>query len=200
MLKIIVAFAVLSMAACGSASQAGPKPAAPAPTVQQQPPSPEAVQGPVDLSGKLLMISGEGLAGFRMRLTPSPWRGQFSPPQPNGVRMLLLERTDLHALLAIMPYADDGTDARRLAVQARTALIAEGAIDITEIESEPFGRYAFMADGMANGQPARVYIAIVPHPTSGGIYLIFKAISSTAVSDEFLKDVRSIADSIGPLK
>ena len=201
MQKIFATLAILTLAACGSAAQTGPRTTnpplidaqkpKPAPPTDAPPPSEGAT---TDVSGATLTLRG---IDFQLTMTKAPW--QVWNAQSGGSRIFFV-RQDVPATMMIIAVKKAGTDAKGMTEEAEKQAKAGGLTIVQPTAAESPTRWAFVADGLEGGNPARTYAAVVQHPTTKDAYLVFIAACDPKNADAFFKDVRAVADSVSPIK
>jgi len=196
MRTLAVLFAV-TLAACGSASSAGPKtsnpPLKPDPATQ---PAPPAEDEDVAVDGFNLKVKK---LGFQITLTTAPWEGKTD--RENGGFRIVLSRPDLGGMLLLIPVREENGTAQAMAEALRTKASQQPDLtSVTPVAAEGKGRYAFTGDRVLDGKPMRSYLGIHPHPTLPGAFIFAIAHVPADKADAFLKDVRTSLDTIAPLQ
>lgn len=196
MQKIFATLAIMFMAACGSAAQTGPKTSNPPLAKQPAPADDGAQKPPVEIDGLTLKVNA---LDFQMTMTAAAWSGKLDPQQ-NGSLRLVFMRKDIQAVMLVIPIRADKETAKSIAENQLKAAQGQN-LTVSALATEGNGRYAFTADSAAgDADPTRTYFGVMPHPQVNDAYLIFVATSAPKDSDAFLKEVRTIADSVGPIK
>lgn len=186
------------VAACGSSSKTAAKapepPAAAAPAPAPEPEAP-AAKPHVEQDGNTLKFN---ILGFQLTMSDAEWKGQLAREENGSVRVVLF-RPELEALLVIIPVRAQGESAKSIAESQHGAATKEPGLAVSPVADEGKGRYAFTADRMIDGEQARTYLAVSPHPSFPGAYLI--AVGQVAVdkADAFLAEVRTALDSLAAL-
>lgn len=197
MTRTVAMLLALTLAACGSASSAGPKtsnpPLKPAPKPE---PSPDpSGKDLVEQDGMTLKFK---LLGFKLTMTPSPWKGNVAQ-QDDGSLLITFKRDDLGAMVVIFPLSAKGASAKAIAEKEHASVSNEPNLTLTPVVDDGKGRWAFTGDRAVDGKDYRTYLTVAPHPSVADGYLLVVAHSSKDASDAFLKEVRTILDSLAPL-
>ena len=194
MTKILALLMVITLAACGSASTAGPKTSNP--PLKKEPPKAKPAPGgdEVEVEGFTLKIKS---LEFQITMTTAPWQGK-SARSNDGQLQVILERPDLEGMLFLGAIRAQ-TDAKGIVEAHQAALTQKGLANVSAVEAENGGRYAFTADATEDGKTSRVYVSAIPHPKASGAYVLAMAFVPVANADAFLKDVRASLDTIAPL-
>jgi hypothetical protein len=197
MQKFLAAFAILTMAACGAPAQTGPKTTNPPLTADQKAAHDTDKKPPqVEVVGRTLKVH---VLSFQMTMTPDEWSGKIDP-QPNGTLRLAFLRKDLHAVLVIIPVLAPKETVQSIVEHQLKGSKDEG-LTVSAIVAENNGRLAFTAETAANDpEPVTNYLGVMPHPTIKDAFLIIVATCAPKDADAFLKDVRTVADTIGPIQ
>lgn len=200
MQKILATTLILLMAACGSASQTGPKTSNPPLTAGQRPkaPKPDAPKDeppPIEQDGLTLKFNH---LGFKITMTPSAWKGHYSEDPKEGAR-IAFDRDDLTSVLLIIPVVAKDTDAKAIADDQHDKAAKDATLTVSAVSVESGGRYVFTIDRVQDGVPHRTYLAVTAHPSISDAYIIGVAEGTTSTSDAFLKEVRAVLDSIASL-
>ena len=198
MQKILATLAITLMAACGSAAQTGPRTSNPPvaqapkaePPAEAQPAPPETT----DVSGATVTLRG---VDFQLTMTKAPWK--VANGQGGGSSIVFI-RPDIPASMMIIAIKKPGTDAKGVIEEAQRQAKSGGLAIVEAPTDEGAGRWAFIADGQEGGKPVRTYAAAVPHPVTKDAYLVFIAACDPKDADAFLKDVRAVEDTVGPIK
>lgn len=197
MTKIVAMLVALTLAACGSASTAGPKTSNP-PLKKEPPkadPAPPA-QDEVEVDGFTLKIKP---LEFRITMTTAPWQGKPHRADDGQLR-IILERPDLEGMLFLGAIRAENASSQAVVETHHAALAQNQSVsNLSAVTAENGGRYAFTADGTEDGKVTRVYVAASPHPTTPGAYVLSMGFVPAANADAFLKDVRASLDTIAPL-
>lgn len=198
MMRTLAVLCALTLAACGSASKAGPKTTNP-PLAKPDPatqPAPPAEDEDVVVDGFTLKIKK---LGFQITMTESPWEGKTD--RSSGSIRIVLARPDLGALLLLIPIKADGMTAQSIAEDQQTKAAQQPDLSaVTPVAAESNGRYAFTGDRTEDGKTSRTYLAVLPHPTIAGAFIVAVGQMPADKADAFLKDVRASLDTVAPLK
>jgi len=196
MQKILATLAIMILAACGSAAQTGPKTSNPPLAKEPAPKTDDAQKPPMERDGLTLKFTH---LAFQITMTPSPWKGNYTEDPNNGAQ-IAFERDDLSSVLLIMPVAAKNLSAQGLADDQHQKAMKDASLTVGAVTAENGGRYAFTIDRMADGVAHRTYLAVTPHPSLPDAYIVGVAEGTTSTSDAFLKEVRTVLDSISPIK
>jgi len=196
MTRIVATLTVLALAACGSASKAGPKtsnpPLTPDTTAKK---TPDPAEKPaVEQDGLTLKFNQ---LAFRLTLTPAPWKGNLAREQDGSTRIVLL-RPDAEAVLVLIPIHAPGESAKAIADDQHAKASKEPHITTAPVAAEARGRHAFTGDRTDDGVASRTYLAVSPHPSIADAYIVAVAQMKVDAADAFLAEVRAVLDSIAP--
>jgi hypothetical protein len=195
MRSILATLAIMTMAACGSAAQTGPKTSNP-PLAKEPAPKTDDAPKPVEIDGLTLKVNA---LDFQMTMTAAPWSGKLDAQQDGSLRLVFM-RKDVQAVMLVIPIKAEKETAKSIAESQLKAAQGQN-LTASALADEGNGRYAFTADSAAGDpNPTRTYFGVLPHPALKDAFLILVATSDPKDSDAFLKEVRTIADSIGPIK
>jgi hypothetical protein len=198
MQRILATIAILAMAACGSAAQTGPKTTNP-PLTTEQKVKDGGQKPPMQNDGLKLMVN---ILSFQLTMTPSPWTGDLLKNQGEDGKVtlrLVLQRKDTGAVMLIIPIKAENETAKSIAESQLKAAQDQG-LAASALADEGKGRYAFTIDSAAtDAKPTKTYFSVLPHPSTKDAFLIVVATTEPKDADAFFKDVRTIADSIGPI-
>lgn len=196
MQKIFAALAILTMAACGSAAQTGPKTSNPPLAKERTPKTDDGKKPPVELDGLTLKVH---TLDFQMTMTAAPWNGKIDPQQNGSLRLFFI-RKDIHAVMGVIPVRAEKETAQSIAESEIKAAWGRG-LPPSPLAAEGNGRSAFTVDSAAGApNPTRTYFGVMKHPVIKDAFLIFVATCEPKDADAFLEEVRTIADSVGPIK
>lgn len=196
MRMILATLAIMLMAACGSAAQTGPKTSNPPLAAQPAPKTDDAEKPPIEIDGLTLKVN---VLDFQMTMTAAAWSGKLDPQQGGGLRLVFI-RKDIHAVMIVIPVSAENETAKSIAESQLKVAQSQG-LTVSALATEGNGRSAFTADSAANDpDPTRTYFGVMAHPVIKDGYLVILATTDPKTSDAFLKEVRTIADSIGPIK
>src|SRR5690348_10691533 len=160
MTRTVAMLLALTVAACGSASKAGPKTTNP--PLKTAEPKPEPKPDPaedVEVDGFTLKIKK---LDFKITMTTAPWQGK-SHTSDDGQFQVILERPDLGGMMFLGAMRAKDTSAQKIVDSYRADLSQKPELsNFTAVTAENAGRYAFTADGMEDGKASRVYIAASP--------------------------------------
>ena len=196
MQKFLASFAIMTMAACGSAAQTGPKTTNPPLTADQKAAHDTDKKPQVEVVGRTLKVHA---LSFQMTMSAEAWSGKLDP-QPNGSVRLAFLRKDINAVLVVIPIMAPNETAQSIAESQLKNSQGQG-LTVSAIVTENNGRVAFTAETAANDpDPVMNYLGVMPHPTIKDAFLVIVATCAPKDADAYLKDVRSIADTIGPIQ
>ncbi len=195
MTRTVAMLLAVMLAACGSASQAGPKTSNPPP--KKAPPAAKA-----EPSDDLVVQEGMTLKfpklAFKMTMTKAPWKGNVSQDKDGSIQ-IAFEREDLSSVLLLMPIAAPGVNAQAIADNQHQLAGKDASLTSSAVAAESGGRYAFTIDRTVDGVPHRTYLAVLPHPSVPDAYLVAVGEGLTSTSDAFLTDVRAVLATGAPL-
>jgi hypothetical protein len=197
MQRFLATTLILTMAACGSATQTGPKTTNPPLTADQRAAhDPNPKKPPVEVVGLTLKVHA---LSFQMTMTPDAWSGKIDP-QENGSSRLVFLRKDPHGIMVIIPIVAEKESAQSIAESQLKNSQTQGHA-VSALTAENKGRYAFTAESPATDpEPVTNYLGVMPHPTIKDAYLVIIGTCAPKDANVFLKDVRTIADTIGPIQ
>lgn len=199
MQKLLATTLILLMAACGSASQTGPKTTNPPLTAGQRPKAakpdtPTREKPPLERDGLTLKFNH---LAFQITMTPAAWKGHYEEGK-DGTR-IAFERADVSSVFLLIPIAAPNSSAKAIADDQHDKAVQNPDLTVGAVAAEPGGRYAFVIDRIDDGVPHRTYLAVSPHPSLPDAYIVGVAEGTTSTSDAFLKEVRMVLDSIKAL-
>ncbi len=198
MTRLVATLLTLTLAACGSASSAGPKTSNPPLKAEPPKPAPDpAEKPPIEQDGLTLKLNH---LAVRITLTPAPWKGGSSVDD-KGTAHLILLRPDLEGAMDLHGAIVPGASAKDIA-DGQRALMAKDP-DFSSVSAtldEGHGRYAVEIEMTKDGKTSRGYLAILKHPVIPDAYLVANAFVPAANAGAFLKDIRAVLDTVAPLE
>lgn len=196
MTRTVALLLAVMLAACGSASQAGPKTSNPPLKPKAEPPA------KTDPGEDLVVQEGLTLKfpklAFKMTMTKAPWKGNITQDKDGSIQ-IAFEREDLESILLLMPIAGPGVNAQMIAENQHQLASKDATLTSSAVVAETGGRWAFTIDRTVDGVGHRTYLAVLPHPSIPDAYLVAVGEGKAATSDAFLKEVRAVLDTVAPL-
>jgi hypothetical protein len=199
MTRILALLLTLTVAACGSASTAGPKTTNP--PLKKDPPKadPKAdadEKPPMEVEGRTLKLNQ---LACRITLSDIRWKAAVGL-DGKGVAHLSLTSPDLEGEMDMHGQLIPGVSAQKIA-EAQQAMMAKEP-DLKNVSApldEGKGRWAVTVELTIDGNARRGYLAVIAHPVIPDAYLIAMGIVAPAKADEFLKELRATLDTLAPL-
>jgi hypothetical protein len=196
MTRILALLAALTLAACGSASTAGPKISNP--PLKKEPPTAKADPAEKPAMEQDGMDLKFNPLGFKVTMTPSPWKAAVAREDGGSLRIVLL-RPDIEAVLVLIPVHAPGESAKSIAENQQAMAGKEPGVAAGAVAAENGGRYAFTAERTDGQDVTRAYLGVLPHPSIPDAYVVGVAQAKAPVADAFLAEVRAVLDSAAPL-
>jgi len=198
MTRTVAMLLALTVAACGSASQAGPKTSNPPLKPKAEPKPDPAEKPPMEIEGRTLKLNQ-----LEIRITLSDgaaWRARANL-DAEGTAHLTLLGPDLEAQMDMYGTAVPDADAQKVAGILQTMMASDANLsNVTLPTDEGHGRWAMTLDFTADGKAMRGYAAVMAHPSRPGVYLLVSAFVPASNADAFLKELRATLDTVAPLK
>lgn len=196
MQRFLAALAALTLAACGSAAQNAPNTTNPPLTADQKAAHDKDTKPQVEVIGRTLKVH---VLSFQVMMTPDAWSGKLDPQQNGSLRLVFL-RKELNAVLVIIPVMAEKETAQSIA-ESQLKGSKDQKLTVSAIVNENNGRLAFTSETAANDpEPVANYLGAMPHPTIKGAFLVVVATCAPKDADAYFKDIRTIADTIGPIQ
>lgn len=197
MMRTLAVLCALTLAACGSASSAGPKTSNP--PLKTEPPKAKpdpAEKPPIEQDGLTLKLNQ---LACKITMTAAPWKGGSWVDQ-GGSAHLTLERPDLEGEIDMFGAVIPGESAKAI-VDGQQAKMSQDKdfAPVSATLDEGHGRYALTAELNKDGKTTRLYLAVIPHPAIPDAYLVVMGRVSAPNADAFLKEVRTVLDTVAPL-
>jgi hypothetical protein len=198
MTKTVAMLLALILAACGSASQAGPKTSNPPLKPKAEPKPDPAETKPMEIEGRTLKLNQ-----MQIRITLSDgaaWKAGAGL-DAEGTAHLALKCPDWEAQMDMYGTGVPDADAQKVAGILQTMMASDANLSNVSVPAdEGHGRWAMALDFTADGKAMRGYAAVMPHPSKPDVYLLVSAFAPAATADAFLKEVRATLDTVAPLK
>ena len=199
MTRTVAMLLALTVAACGSASQAGPKTSNPPMKPEPKPdPKPDpAEKAPMEIEGRTLKLNQ-----MEIRVTLSggaAWKAGAGL-DAEGTAHLALRCEDWEAQMDMYGTLVPDADAKKVAGILQTMMANDANLSNVSVPSdEGHGRWALTLDFTANGKAMRGYAAVMAHPSKPDVYLLASAFAPAANADAFLKELRATLDTVAKL-
>jgi|GEM_PF-2254970 len=199
MTRTVAMLLALTLAACGSASQAGPKTSNPPMKPEPKPdPKPDpAEKAPMEIEGRTLKLNQ-----MEIRVTLSggaSWKAGAGL-DAEGTAHLALRCEDWEAQMDMYGTLVPDADAKKVAGILQTMMANDANLSNVSVPSdEGHGRWALTLDFTANGKAMRGYAAVMAHPSKPDVYLLTSAFAPAANADAFLKELRATLDTVAKL-
>jgi len=201
MTRTVAMLLALTLAACGSASQAGPKTSNPPLKTAAPKPDPKpdpAETKPMDVEGRTLKLNQ-----MEIRITLSQgasWKAGAGL-DGEGVAHVELKCPDWEAQMDMYGAGVPDADAKKVAGILQTMMASDANLtNVSPPTDEGHGRWAMTVDYTLDGKAMRGYAAVMAHPSKPDVYLLASAFAPAADADAFLKELRATLDTVAPLK
>jgi len=200
MTKTVAILLAVTLAACGSASQAGPKtsnpPLDPAKTAKK---APDPAKRPaVEVEGLTVKFNA---LGFKITLPSDAWSGKALPQQDGSMQLLFL-RQDLPIMMFLQPVTSEDMDLKGVAEAVHKD--AEGSLpagSVGPLTREANGRWSFTAEAAKqDGTKIKGYLAVQEIGSGKKRYLISNTLMPADAYDANIAEPVSILDSVAPLQ
>ena len=199
MTRTVAMLLALTVAACGSASQAGPKTSNPPmkPEPPKAKPADPAEKPPMEAEGRTLKLNQ-----MEIRVTLSggaAWKAGAGL-DAEGTAHLALRCEDWEAQMDMYGTVVPDADAKKVAGILQTMMANDANLSNVSVPAdEGHGRWALTLDFTANGKAMRGYAAVMAHPSKPDVYLLASAFAPAANADAFLKELRATLDTVAKL-
>lgn len=199
MTRTVAMLLAVTLAACGSASPAGPKTSNPPmkPEPPKAKPADPAEKPAMEVEGRTLKLNQ-----LDIRITLSggaAWKAGAGV-DAEGTAHLALHCPDWEAQMDMYGTIVSGASAKKVAGMLQ-AMLAKSAdlSNVTAPSDEGHGRWAMTLDFADDGKAMRGYAAIIPHPSKPDVYLHASAFAPASNADAFLKELRATLDTVAKL-
>lgn len=197
MTRIIAMLLAVTLAACGSASQAGPKTSNPPLKADPAPKPDPAAKPPVEEDGLLIKFN---IFGFSLTLSNDQWAGK-GQKGADGNLYILFSRKDAKLMLLMLPVGIPGTDAKSIAEDQQKTFAGDATNTVSPVEQEANGRWRFTLVSKADdGTIGKGRMSVQPLP--GGKpdrYLFALVMAPEAEYDKLIGEAMSLLDSLKAL-
>lgn len=194
MRKLVIAFMALILAACGSASSAGP--ATSNPPLKKEPPKAEPRKPPVEQEGLTIKFNA---LGFSLTLPNDQWGGKAERGQDGNLYLLFMKR-DSKMLMVLAPLDAPGIDAKGIADSQRANFSKDPANTVGPLEQESGGRWRWALESKADdGTVSKGRMSAQPIPGTPDRYLLAFVMAPSDEYDAIEGEAIAFLDSLKPL-
>lgn len=196
MTRTVAMLLAVTLAACGSASSAGPKTSNPPLKPDKEAKAP-AKKPAVEVDGLNVKFN---IFGFSLTLPNEKWGGKAEQAGDGNI-YIIFQRKDSAMLLLMLPVGIPGQTTKAIAESQLAVFSADAANTVGPLEEESGGRWRFTLESKAtDGTVSKGRMSVQPLP--GGKpdrYLLAMIMAPSAEYDQLSGEAMSLLDSLKAL-